>query len=130
VITGGAAGVDTSAEDAARARRLTRIVCEPLIVGESGTEAYRAALLDRNKLIATKCTRMVAFHDGTSRGTLHAIGCAERLGKQVLVIRKTHPETHASTLASAVATLRPLTDPEPPAPPTLEQLRAAKGKVK
>lgn len=89
IVSGGAQGVDATAEEAA---------------GVYGfeVESYRpdyakhgkGAPLMRNKKIAEKCDRMIAFWDGNSRGTLHAITCAEVLRKPVTIRRVRQRGSH------------------------------------
>lgn len=81
VISGGASGVDRAAACAAENRGLKVIEYRPQYRRFPG----HVAPLKRNETIARDCDRMVAFHDGTSTGTLHALGCAKRLGKPVEV---------------------------------------------
>lgn len=82
VISGGAIGVDTEAAESARKYGFRVIEVLP----DYNTYGRRAPLV-RNKLIAEKCDRMVAFWDGKSRGTYHAMRCAMDLGKPVMTIR-------------------------------------------
>jgi predicted Rossmann fold nucleotide-binding protein DprA/Smf involved in DNA uptake len=82
VISGGARDVDAMAAGIARTMGLTVIEFLP------NYEAHgRRAPLIRNKQIAQHCERMVAFWDGKSTGTAHAIRCAKSLGRPVEVIR-------------------------------------------
>ena len=81
VISGGAAGVDKTAIDVARARGLNTVIYRPQYERNG-----RGATFIRNREIARECDRMVAFHDGKSRGTLHAIECARKEGKEVEII--------------------------------------------
>lgn len=82
VVSGGARGVDKATADAARARGL-------------GVEEHlpdyarygRSAPLIRNGDIVARADFVVAFWDGTSRGTKDAIDRAERLGKRVHLFR-------------------------------------------
>jgi len=82
VISGGAFGVDTLAANVARTVGLVVIECLP----DYATHGRRAPLV-RNKQIAQHCERMVAFWDGESTGTAHAIRCARELGRAVEVVR-------------------------------------------
>lgn len=45
----------------------------------------RRAPLVRNSEIAGRCDKMIAFWDGESRGTLHAMNQAKRMGKPVWI---------------------------------------------
>lgn len=88
VISGGARGVDRTAASEAYLCGLQRLIHLP------DRDLYpdiREALFQRNELIARDCDQMVAFWDGQSRGTAHAIGCAHKLGRPVTVIRPGTP---------------------------------------
>lgn len=107
VISGGARGVDATAEARAIARGLTvmtyqvlkratgpgHVIVEmqaaPLIDRQRwslprGT-SYRDALILRNTLIAVACTRMAAFVQGSRGGTWDAVRQAKRFGRPVSV---------------------------------------------
>lgn len=71
VVSGGARGVDTWAVEAAQARGLETVV--------------HAAGIARNRIIVNDCHYMVAFWDGSSTGTKHAIDTARAAGKYVVV---------------------------------------------
>ena len=81
VISGGAVGVDSRAEAVAKARGLRVVSFRP----NYELHGKRAPLV-RNEAIAIDCDRMVAFWDGESRGTMHVVGIAQRLGKPVEII--------------------------------------------
>lgn len=81
VVSGGALGVDDAAEIAAEGRGLKTLIYKPAY------HVYgKRAPLERNALIVGASDRVVAFHDGTSTGTLHAISIARKTGKPVEVI--------------------------------------------
>ena len=82
VVSGGAIGVDSAAEDAAKDCGLRYEVYPP-----DYTVHGRGAPFVRNRKIAESCDRLVAFWDGKSMGTQHVINCAKKLGKPVKVIR-------------------------------------------
>lgn len=82
VISGGARGVDKAAENEARSAGFRVVVLKP----NYSSGSPKAAPLLRNQKIADSCDRMVAFWDGSSRGTLHCIRCAELQNKPVLVV--------------------------------------------
>ncbi len=84
VISGGAIGVDTVAVAAAKKLGLEWKVILP------DYEMYgpKIAPLIRNQQIATECNRMVAFWDGKSTGTMHAVKHARKLGKPVEIIKQ------------------------------------------
>jgi len=81
VISGGARGVDRVAAVAAKMRGL-RLIEHP-----ADWSKGRGAGFARNTLIAQECDLMVAFWDGGSRGTAHAMQEAARFGRPVHVIR-------------------------------------------
>lgn len=80
VVSGGAPGVDRTAEAAARARGLEVRVHLP-----DWKRLGKAAGYARNQTIVDDANRVVAFWDGVSRGTMHTIGLARRAGKKVVV---------------------------------------------
>lgn len=80
IISGGARGVDRTAESAAREFGL-QVDIHPAQWGKYGKSAgYR-----RNADIVNACDELVAFWDGESKGTLHSIHTASDLGKRVTV---------------------------------------------
>jgi predicted Rossmann fold nucleotide-binding protein DprA/Smf involved in DNA uptake len=81
VISGGAAGVDTWAEQAAKLRGLSTLTFKP----EYGKYPPKVAPLKRNEQIVDACTRVAAFWDGKSSGTIHGCKYAKRQGKLVEV---------------------------------------------
>ena len=79
VISGGARGVDTAAEQAARARGLEVVV----FPADWNTHGKQAGYL-RNKDIVNACDWLAAFHYNASRGTAHSIELARKAGKHVI----------------------------------------------
>ena len=81
IISGGAKGVDRQAADYARktGKTLTEFLPNYKRYGH-------AAPLKRNELIAEYADEAIAFWDGESRGTLHAIRQFDERGKHVYVI--------------------------------------------
>ena len=73
VVTGGAAGVDQAALAAARARGLAAEVYWP-----NWAQLGQRAGLERNLAMLASVDGLVAFWDGKSKGTLHAIGIARK----------------------------------------------------
>jgi hypothetical protein len=88
VVSGGARGVDTTAAFAAVRRGLT---CE-VIRADWRRHGKRAGFL-RNREVVARADRVVAFWDGESRGTKHAIDLARAAGKSVEVILRARSET-------------------------------------
>jgi hypothetical protein len=81
IVSGGARGVDTLAENFARQRGLKTIIHYP------DYKRYgRRAPLVRNSLIVEDADQVIAFWDGVSRGTHDTIKKAERKGKPVLIV--------------------------------------------
>lgn len=80
VISGGARGVDSIAEDTARAVGLEVFVLEP----DWAQYGRRAGLL-RNEDVVDEADEVVAWWDGQSRGTVHALRLAVKAGKPVTV---------------------------------------------
>ncbi len=73
VISGGARGADTFAEEAARTRGL-----KTLVFHADWENLGRRAGPIRNEQIIAHCDRVVAFWDGRSRGTLNSLVLASR----------------------------------------------------
>lgn len=85
VVSGGAAGVDSAAEEEARRLGLPVQIIKP----EWARYGRRAGFL-RNKDIVNAADRVVAFWDGKSRGTSHTIKLAEVANKlqSVVTVRR------------------------------------------
>ncbi len=81
VISGGAAGVDTWAENAAKFHHL-----DTLIFRARWDLHGRAAGMIRNQDIVDTAERFVAFWDGASRGTADSIARAHACGIPVEVV--------------------------------------------
>ena len=75
VISGGAPGVDTAAEDAAVARGLATRIFQ----ADWQTHGRKAGPL-RNAQIVSEADRIAAFWDGRSRGTLNTVVLAAERG--------------------------------------------------
>lgn len=81
VISGGARGVDSWAERAARARGLA------VEIHPANWDAYgRRAGFVRNYTIVKSADRVIAFWDGKSKGTAHSIRVARNLGKDIEIV--------------------------------------------
>lgn len=82
IVSGGAIGVDLSAEMAAKKRGMNTIIYKA-----EWNRNGRGAGFMRNSLIVNECDRLVAFWDGESNGTKHSIDMAIKRGKTVEVIQ-------------------------------------------
>lgn len=81
VVSGGGRGVDTVAEDAAKARGLKTDI------HRADWNRYgKSAGLRRNPDIIGNSDVVVAFHDGQSRGTAHSMSIARDTGKPLYVV--------------------------------------------
>lgn len=74
VVSGGARGVDRRAEWAAKRRGMA------VSIFEADWSRGKMAGLERNARIVFSASGLVAFHDGCSRGTAHAVDLAARTG--------------------------------------------------
>lgn len=82
IVSGGAKGIDIYAKLFAGRHHI------PLAEFLPNYAIYgRNATLLRNRLIVKEATRVVAFPSKDSRGTLHTINEANKLGKPVTIIR-------------------------------------------
>ena len=80
-VSGGATGVDSCAEEYARKKGLNITVFPPEY------ERYgRAAPIVRNKKIVDYADKVIAFWNGSSRGTLSVIKYAEKVKKPCEII--------------------------------------------
>ena len=84
IVSGGARGADTLAEQFARENNLQMIVFKP----DYATHG-RAAPFIRNSAIIEASDAVIAFWDGSSAGTLDSIKKAKKMKKPVTVIEYT-----------------------------------------
>lgn len=81
ILTGGARGVDTLAADYATAHGIDLLIIKP------DYKAHRqGAPIRRNELLVQQCDQVLAFWDGSSRGTKYVIDYARKHGKPVNVV--------------------------------------------
>jgi len=88
VVTGGARGVDTWAEEAARLKGLTVTVFLPYFKRPGHKYFGRYAkwhFFARNDEIVDYCDKLVAFWDGKSKGTNDTIKKAQKKEKEVII---------------------------------------------
>ena len=85
IVSGGARGVDSCVAEYARAKgiTLTEFLPEYDLYG-------RAAPIVRNKKIVDYADKVVAFWDGSSRGTLSVIKYAQKVNKpcEIIICKK------------------------------------------
>lgn len=82
VISGGAEGVDMLAELYADKKRLSKYVIRPRY------ELYgRGAPLKRNKEMVDMADAVLVIWDGKSRGTKFTMDYAQKVGKQLTVVK-------------------------------------------
>jgi hypothetical protein len=82
LVSGGAPGVDTEAENTADAHHLGKIIKRA-----DWTKHGDIAGFLRNREIVKEADRVVAFWNGRSSGTAHSIELAEKSGKPLMVFR-------------------------------------------
>ena len=81
IVSGGAKGVDCCAAEYAKRNGIKLTVFLPQY------ERYgRAAPIVRNKEIVDYADKIVAFWDGSSKGTLSVISYAKKIGKPCVVV--------------------------------------------
>ena len=76
IISGGAKGIDSLAENYANEHNIPTIIFEP-----DYSKYGRKAPLVRNQLIAKEADIIVAIWDGKSKGTAYTINYAQKIGK-------------------------------------------------
>lgn len=81
IISGGANGVDTIAEQYADKMRISKLIMRPQY-----NLYQRAAPLKRNEIMVEICDRVLILWDGKSKGTKHTIDYANKLEKLIDVI--------------------------------------------
>lgn len=81
IVSGGASGVDSWAEQAARHYGLPK----PIIHKPQWKIYGKSAGMVRNRLIVRDADCLVAFWNGFSSGTRHSIMLAEDQGKRVII---------------------------------------------
>lgn len=84
IISGGAKGVDSLAEEYADKNKLTKYIIRP-----NYKKYARAAPIVRNKAIVEVADFVLAFWDGKSKGTESVINYAKKAGKEVIVVECT-----------------------------------------
>lgn len=98
IISGGAPGADSLAARYAREHKIPLIVYEAewnnlthpdalIKVNNYGKQYDARAGLRRNSIIIEEADKIIAFHDGTSRGTLDSIQKAKELKKKIKIVK-------------------------------------------
>ena len=82
VISGGATGVDTLAEQYADAHRLSKYIIRPQY-----RRYGRAAPIKRNEQMVDVSDAVLVIWDGQSKGTQHTIKYAEKANKPLTVVQ-------------------------------------------
>ena len=81
IISGGACGVDASAEKYADEHKISKLILRPKY------EKYgKAAPIKRNEEMVELCDEVLVIWDGVSRGTKHTIDFAQKKNKPTRVI--------------------------------------------
>ncbi len=88
VVSGGAQGADSLAAEWCKHRGVPLLTYYPKWYSMDGVYD-KGAGFRRNRLIITASDRVVAFHDGVSRGTQHSMDIAKQLNKPLVVINFT-----------------------------------------
>ena len=83
IISGGANGVDTLAEQYADKYRISKVIVRP-----DYARYGKAAPLKRNEVMVDMCDEVLVIWDGVSKGTKFTIDNAKKKGKRVTVIEK------------------------------------------
>lgn len=83
IISGGAKGIDTVAENYADKHRISKLILRPKY------KLYgKAAPLKRNETMIDLADAVLIVWDGTSRGTRYTIESAKKKGKPITVIER------------------------------------------
>lgn len=81
IISGGARGIDTLAEEYADSKRISKLILRPRY------EIYgRCAPLKRDEKMVDLCDEIIVIWDGKSNGSKHVIDCARKSGKPAKII--------------------------------------------
>ena len=81
ILSGGAKGVDTIAEEYADRNRLSKVILRPRY------DLYgKSAPLKRNEVLIKMADKVLVIWDGVSRGSQYTINYAKKLNKDIQVI--------------------------------------------
>ena len=81
IISGGASGIDTLAEEYADTHGISKLILRP-----SYEQYGKFAPLERNRRMVDIADKVLAIWDGKSRGTRFTIDYAKKLEKDIVVI--------------------------------------------
>ena len=81
ILSGGANGIDTLAEQYADRKKLSNIILRPRY-----TQFSKAAPLRRNEELVKLCDKVLLIWDGKSSGTKYTKAFAEKCGKEIILI--------------------------------------------
>ena len=81
IVSGGANGVDSIAEQYADKMKLSKFIMRPKYA-----KYRRAAPIKRNYEMVDFCDKVLVFWDGVSKGTKHTIDYANKTGKPIEII--------------------------------------------
>lgn len=82
IISGGANGIDTLAEQYADAHKISKLILRPKY------DLYgKAAPIKRNEIMVELADAVLIVWDGVSRGTKHTISCAKKKQKKITIVQ-------------------------------------------
>ena len=82
IISGGAQGIDTLAEQYADAHRLSKYIIRPRY------DLYgRVAPIKRNELMTEMADAVLIIWDGQSKGTQHTLNYARKMNKSITLVK-------------------------------------------
>ena len=82
IISGGANGVDSLAEEYADKKKLSKIIIRPRY------DLYgRAAPIKRNEIMVDMSDELLVVWDGVSKGTKYTVDYAKKKNKKVRIVR-------------------------------------------
>lgn len=88
VVSGGAKGADTVAQQYAKSRLLEFILFKPYHLIDNTVSYHPRYFFTRNKQIVDNSDLVVAFWNGESSGTRHAVRYAKSVNKPVIVYQR------------------------------------------
>lgn len=84
IISGGANGIDTLAEQYADTHKISKLILRPRY-----ERYYKGAPLKRNEEMVNICDSVLVIWDGQSKGTLYTVNYAKKLEKDIKIITVT-----------------------------------------